>query len=599
MPKPTKKLTIKLNNDYKSFKAEFETTLEGDLIILSGTNGSGKSQLLDIISRINYRKENVDMKVNASVSLDSGQSEILESEIISKSFVINITSLPLIGVNQRQSLLNTAWIWQTQGFSENYISGYSNCAKGLQKHISNETDFQYTANDEINREKFKKAIPANFVLFPDDTFNRSIYSIFQNYLHIESIILRKKGQDNLPDLVLPKTKPWELLNDLFKKFSFSYQFDEPKYSSENELESQPLLKNTITGNDTSIDTLELSSGEKAIFNLVLASLEFDQDKIKPKILLLDEYDATFNPSLTEVFYQILVEFYISRGTTVILTTHNPITATFAPITNNFETTFYEMYKESENLLRIVKKTAGELNEIGEVKKVLSAFYPQVGALEKQVKELKKANKPALLCEGPSDKTILTNAWNSLKPNTDIPFSIIDAEGCNNISPVTNKWFSKLGLQLIVICDYDHAGIEAIGKIKINGQNNSLIECSNPNYNGRLKKSIDGKIHTMTLPVPSNRNNYISPDINTSCNLTIEHLFEDDKIKHYCKEVTLVGEIKLLKMKDDNGRKTKFADSTKSFSPDDFKNFQPIFEIIEGIIKPKTSTEEKLDDKQTK
>ena len=32
--------------------------------------------------------------------------------------------------------------------------------------------------------------------------------------------------------------------------------------------------------------------------------------------------------------------------------------------------------------------------------------------------------------------------------------------------------------------------------------------------------------------------------------------------------------------------------------DDFKNFRPIFEMIEEIINPKTSTEEKLDDKQS-
>ena len=41
-----KKIKLKLNNDYKSFKKDFECELCGDLIILSGVNGSGKRQLL-------------------------------------------------------------------------------------------------------------------------------------------------------------------------------------------------------------------------------------------------------------------------------------------------------------------------------------------------------------------------------------------------------------------------------------------------------------------------------------------------------------------------------------------------------------------------
>jgi ABC-type multidrug transport system ATPase subunit len=45
-----KKLTIQLNQLYKSFGRDFQATLEGDLIILSGINGAGKSQIINIIS---------------------------------------------------------------------------------------------------------------------------------------------------------------------------------------------------------------------------------------------------------------------------------------------------------------------------------------------------------------------------------------------------------------------------------------------------------------------------------------------------------------------------------------------------------------------
>jgi ABC-type Mn2+/Zn2+ transport system ATPase subunit len=46
-----KKLSVNLQQDYKTFKAGFECELEAkhNLIIISGVNGSGKSQLGEII----------------------------------------------------------------------------------------------------------------------------------------------------------------------------------------------------------------------------------------------------------------------------------------------------------------------------------------------------------------------------------------------------------------------------------------------------------------------------------------------------------------------------------------------------------------------
>ncbi|MDR1832510.1 MAG: ABC transporter ATP-binding protein, partial [Fusobacteriaceae bacterium] len=60
-----KKISITLNQDYKSFKNGFHQELEGDLIILSGVNGSGKSQLMNII----YGFQN-DSVINRNILLD-------------------------------------------------------------------------------------------------------------------------------------------------------------------------------------------------------------------------------------------------------------------------------------------------------------------------------------------------------------------------------------------------------------------------------------------------------------------------------------------------------------------------------------------------
>ena len=46
-----KKLRLDILDAYKAYRKETSYTLEGDLIVLSGVNGSGKSQLLKIIAK--------------------------------------------------------------------------------------------------------------------------------------------------------------------------------------------------------------------------------------------------------------------------------------------------------------------------------------------------------------------------------------------------------------------------------------------------------------------------------------------------------------------------------------------------------------------
>lgn len=46
-----KKIDISVVESYKAYKKGSSYSLEGDLIVLSGINGSGKSQLLQIIAK--------------------------------------------------------------------------------------------------------------------------------------------------------------------------------------------------------------------------------------------------------------------------------------------------------------------------------------------------------------------------------------------------------------------------------------------------------------------------------------------------------------------------------------------------------------------
>jgi ABC-type multidrug transport system ATPase subunit len=103
-----KKLTIQLNQSYKSFKDEFNTTLEGDLTIILGVNGAGKSQIINII--LGYDKIN-NANIQSKIKIDN--IEIRKEDIDFRSFKENI-GIAEITASTSQTFLesvNNAWIF--------------------------------------------------------------------------------------------------------------------------------------------------------------------------------------------------------------------------------------------------------------------------------------------------------------------------------------------------------------------------------------------------------------------------------------------------------------------------------------------------------
>ena len=81
-----KNLSVQLNQNYKSFKSGFNVALEGDLIILSGVNGSGKSQLIDIISQ----RESQGSRKGISATIKINGVQITRNDILHRSFKDNV-----------------------------------------------------------------------------------------------------------------------------------------------------------------------------------------------------------------------------------------------------------------------------------------------------------------------------------------------------------------------------------------------------------------------------------------------------------------------------------------------------------------------------
>ena len=102
-----KKIDINIIEPFKLYKKDSAYTLEGDLIVLSGINGSGKSQLLQIIAK--NGKEQISRTI--SQTDNNGDISLLEN-ILLLSFRDNINlgqDFGQFSVTYKQNYANNAW----------------------------------------------------------------------------------------------------------------------------------------------------------------------------------------------------------------------------------------------------------------------------------------------------------------------------------------------------------------------------------------------------------------------------------------------------------------------------------------------------------
>jgi energy-coupling factor transporter ATP-binding protein EcfA2 len=120
--------------------------------------------------------------------------------------------------------------------------------------------------------------------------------------------------------------PWEFMNQIFEsfkegEFQFKYKTKRPT-----ELSSDKLIPKIInTKTDEAVNFEDLSSGEKVLMALTLFLFQAEKNTRFPKVLLLDEIDATLHPSMCKNLLRTLKENIISKGVKIIFATHNSST----------------------------------------------------------------------------------------------------------------------------------------------------------------------------------------------------------------------------------------------------------------------------------
>ena len=543
-------IKIIFQQDYKSFKKDSEYIFEGNLNIISGINGAGKSQLLESIkgpytkvymNEVLVQKNDIvyySFKNNISLpsfGIYDYNSTRQYNNIITnifnnyknlyKSYTEHKTTNPqnyyeILGISKETSLdeycmnnLNASISMKTNSSSNSTTS--KNISKSSIAYIvktvkeKHPDDFLEISNDEI-----LESIPSNLFLKLQDETVEGIARVFTDAARIRTLKEAECGRkgkkfDNKKWL---ETAPWTEINNLFSKLNFNYRFSEDFDYEIPYLREEPKLFAYENGNINKRKERyinDLSDGEKAILNLVISTYDRKND-FTTKLLLLDEYDATLNPSLINDYYLTIQEYYLQKNIKILLSTHSPITISLAPEGAKY----YEIFRQNE-ISPIIKEVN---NEEYEELKVLKEYYNKIKNPTLRLKELEGENeklkeiiniatKPIVITEGKTDGKHIKLSKEKLSFNI----------SCN-------------------FCEYeDDMGDSALlnmlkDQLKISNPNKRIFIFDNDNEKilkevveeGKNYKDWGNNVYSFAIPNPGLRNN--------ETKVSIEHYYEDSILK---------------------------------------------------------------------
>jgi len=361
-------MKLSLEGKYKSLST-FEWETKANLVIITGQNGSGKTQLLELLQTAmspNYPTDNI-YRHNAVNPL-TGENEIISYYLKIEGVPLNYTEyinwnsygkhIPSYPIDYcyYQEFINWLYIRTKPNTSElsqklkiNYSSefapshsngsGFENVING--KHLGNKIiDLICTKvkkkKEDLEIEHFLCYLPINDI-FNAVNFNSSELIDYYVFFYYMQKVMRE--QCGIETESLGKD-PISVLNDILKGCGLKYDilpFDYERYKKAKGVEASlkvirpfSLLAKKHNNKDL-ISFQNFSWGERVIVSLGFLEYYASYMKRSPSVMIMDELDAHLHPALIPNFYRVINDILIKQfGTKVIMTTHNPSTIALAP-----------------------------------------------------------------------------------------------------------------------------------------------------------------------------------------------------------------------------------------------------------------------------
>ena len=370
---------------------KFDPVEVGDFAVITGVNGSGKTHLLRAIRNgsvsadaiatdeivffdlFEFQLENEDEYVLRQVleekqaawsAFDNkeqqslygravfkataegflSREEIAAVEGISNDKKINLLELShedLANYQLSQKFadckLNLLGIFRTERLQENYTAqNFLRLLKSVQRfpHNIGESEFFQKYETSVMKENL---IPTQLgKIFMEYRINEFI-ATHEGYEHDSRAgDTRARSGDLTRDghARYASAAPWEVINEFLEAYTGGkYSVTHPEGISVADFVSRSLsFKPELVNSEKNITVSygDLSSGEKVLFMLALCMFKASTRSVFPRLLLLDEIDATLHPSMIKNLLAVLDDVLLRKGTKVVLATHSPTTVALVP-----------------------------------------------------------------------------------------------------------------------------------------------------------------------------------------------------------------------------------------------------------------------------
>lgn len=431
-------MEINFTGKYKSITS-FDWIEIPDFVVITGPNGTGKSQLLDLIHNTIINKQEASESVTITgKSIKPDEVTFLQGEWqLQNTSHVNLSTIQ----QQTDSYYNNFKNGNYHHNQEHQLKMFWACQEIVRK-----TGKQYNT---VTKEEFNRYFP-EILLEQESQISQKIAEVFYNYRLSEIELQAKKVPEDEIHKAIGE-KPWVVLREIIKESKLPFAINDP---SNNGFRDDFQLRLTHQILNEEINFNDLSSGEKVLIALVFYLYNSQEKKVFPKLLLLDEPDAHLHPSMSQQFLNVIKNVLVDKfGVQVIMTTHSPSTVILAPTDS-----IYEMSRVEPR----IRKSPSKNHSVS----LLTAGLVYVGEGTKYF--LVEDNDDVSFYSYVYNQLTTENQIDSNIPLVFIPASTKDKSGGKD---VVQNWVNKLqesGLVNIVngLIDADSGNADSVGVYKI-------------------------------------------------------------------------------------------------------------------------------------
>lgn len=601
---------------YKSLQKGFEWNDIPPFAVITGVNGVGKTQLLEVIKGRSERpdRQRVTPQIIREITSSNGPENLIFSDnTTQKGLTLNGLIEYVKRNDQRlvelRSLDNQ--ITNYQSHLDNWRRQYSqsidkveklqieNNIRSFEEQIRNFKNQKlnisiYAFDEELKRiarkldKKVEELTEDEIRKFAIDNFESlttvdelTRYIANENLKYMKRVTyLSESHQDNEREALVAQERPYQTINRIFRQYGFDY------FNMLNPFPVDEKRNGEIRfqGKDGEIvDYNSLSSGEQAIVQFVIWSFGQDFRGNRLNTMVLDEPDAHLHPSMCKMMVEIFSEISANKekggsGIRIILTTHSPSTVAFTP-----EGSLFVMQREADNN-RVIRPTTSE----NAVEILSDGIFTFSRAMSRFTLLSSSTKQNLVFVEGKTDVRHFEKAMQVLGYDLDVDFfDMHDATTLSNFIKCTPaRLFNKKTLIALFDCD-------AEGDKGFKGK-----DCNIAGVKEVTSEQSEGKSFCIKILPPEGLEKYCP----------VEYLYSKDFLekndvltkRNYGEFANLIGfstpeesnklseefnnETSLRPFKVNDSKKNAFSEVVqRSIAPEMFKGFRPTIDLIASII----------------